>query len=104
MMTWYGLSVIVDVLTGWNVKQRMEYLETHWAYFLGFGLPLALATNYTSFLVTFGHLGSRLSHHNRHSRAGLFALFFPWFIITAVAATPVVSYGLCSSACMHLIP
>ena len=27
---------------GWTLDQRLEYFETHWAYFLGFGSPFAL--------------------------------------------------------------
>ncbi|CAL4123373.1 unnamed protein product, partial [Meganyctiphanes norvegica] len=31
---------------GWELYKRLKFIEEHWPYFLGFGLPLALITMY----------------------------------------------------------
>lgn len=60
------------VYKGWNIEQRLSYMERHWAYFFGFGFPGTLLTFFLSFL-----------------RSGaVFALIYPTFIIMAMMATP----------------
>jgi etoposide-induced 2.4 mRNA len=51
----------------------VEYFETHWAYFLGFGLPFTALTYFFTPLVS----------------AATFALLFPFFVIIATSAKPV---------------
>jgi etoposide-induced 2.4 mRNA len=29
---------------GWEIDRRLTYIEIHWIYFIGYGLPLALTT------------------------------------------------------------
>ncbi|ORX47968.1 EI24-domain-containing protein [Hesseltinella vesiculosa] len=56
---------------GWTQQHRMAFVERHWAYFLGFGLPGTLMTYFLSTL-----------------RAGaVFALIFPFFVIVASVST-----------------
>ncbi|CAL1279382.1 unnamed protein product [Larinioides sclopetarius] len=31
---------------GWNLQRRLHFIESKWPYFVGFGLPLAVATAY----------------------------------------------------------
>ncbi|KAI8048764.1 etoposide-induced protein 2.4-domain-containing protein [Gilbertella persicaria] len=59
----------------WSIEQRMTYIEQHWAYCLGFGLP---ATTITFFLSTL-------------RAGGVFALIYPTYIMMASSATPVPS-------------
>ncbi|XP_055943133.1 etoposide-induced protein 2.4 homolog [Argiope bruennichi] len=33
-------------LKGWSLQKRIHFIETKWPYFVGFGLPLAVATAY----------------------------------------------------------
>eukprot|EP00042_Codosiga_hollandica_P027833 m.141414 g.141414 ORF g.141414 m.141414 type:complete len:312 (+) comp52600_c0_seq2:271-1206(+) len=72
------------VSEGWDLKRRIEYFENKWAYFLGFGMPFTIVTSYFSFMIS----------------SAVFALAFPWFIITAVAAKP-ASFG---SSFVGLVP
>ncbi|PIK54622.1 putative etoposide-induced protein 2.4 [Apostichopus japonicus] len=39
---------------GWEVHQRVRYLETNWPYFAGFGLPLAVLTHLPSSFLASG--------------------------------------------------
>ncbi|KAI9008990.1 etoposide-induced protein 2.4-domain-containing protein [Phycomyces nitens] len=57
---------------GWSRDQSMLFIEYHWAYFLGFGLPVAALTFFLSTL----HAGA------------VFALVYPIFIIMASSASP----------------
>eukprot|EP00736_Rhodelphis_marinus_P007702 Rmarinus@m.17642 len=57
----------------WTLTRRCDYFEKHWIYFLGFGTPCTIATY---FFPTF------LS-------GGIWALLFPFLIITAVVSRPV---------------
>ncbi|KAI8341121.1 etoposide-induced protein 2.4-domain-containing protein [Chlamydoabsidia padenii] len=60
------------VYMGWSLEQRIAYIEQHWSFFLGFGLP---ATFLTFFLSTL--------------RGGaLFPLIYPSYVIMAFMATP----------------
>jgi etoposide-induced 2.4 mRNA len=62
---------------GWSTQYRVSYFEKHWAYFMGYGAPLALIT---VSLPTFVSLG-------------LYALTFPIFVILATVAKPVKRLG-----------
>ncbi|KAI9305412.1 etoposide-induced protein 2.4-domain-containing protein [Cunninghamella echinulata] len=56
---------------GWTQEHRMSFVEQHWPYFLGFGLPVTFLTYFLSTL----HAGA------------IFALFYPSFIINANIGT-----------------
>ncbi|KAI8067454.1 etoposide-induced protein 2.4-domain-containing protein [Gongronella butleri] len=56
---------------GWTQAHRMAFVERHWAYFLGFGLPATLLT----FFLTTLHAGA------------VFALVYPSFVILACVST-----------------
>ncbi|KAI8089650.1 etoposide-induced protein 2.4-domain-containing protein [Halteromyces radiatus] len=60
------------VYMGWTLEQRTAYVEQHWSFFLGFGLP---ATFLTFFLSTL-------------RSAAVFSLFYPSYVIMAFLATP----------------
>mmetsp|Transcript_30236 Transcript_30236/g.50809 ORF Transcript_30236/g.50809 Transcript_30236/m.50809 type:complete len:313 (-) Transcript_30236:135-1073(-) len=57
-------------MQGWDLERRLNYVESNWAFFAGFGTPCTLATY---FLPTF-------------VSAGLFALVFPLLIVLAVVS------------------
>ena len=76
---------------GWTLDQRLEYFETHWAYFLGFGSPFAFIIWLAGLPPVFKCAGAAHTTTHTHS-AALFALCFPWFIVTAVAAKPVARH------------
>merc|ERR1711968_196984 len=57
-------------IQGWRVEDKVRVFETNYAYFFGFGLPIALITAFFPFFVS----------------NGIFALVFPLFIILATAA------------------
>lgn len=57
---------------GWSLDQRVEYFESHWMYFLGFGMPITLASFFWPITVN----------------QGIYALLFPMFIIMSNRATP----------------
>ncbi|KAI8580552.1 hypothetical protein K450DRAFT_236161 [Umbelopsis ramanniana AG] len=69
---------------GLTMDQRMSSLERHWAFFLGFGIPLTTLTFFLSSL----------------RAAAVYAIFFPSFVI--MATTAVVQPPL--SARPHSIP
>ncbi|CAO3627740.1 unnamed protein product [Cunninghamella blakesleeana] len=52
---------------GWTQEHRMSFVEQHWPYFFGFGLPVTCLTYFLSTL----HAGA------------IFSLFYPSFIINA---------------------
>ncbi|CAL8101289.1 unnamed protein product [Orchesella dallaii] len=54
------------VQMGWPLHQRLQYLESNWPYFLGFGLPLSVITYCPSDYFISG---------------SVFAIVFPLFII-----------------------
>jgi len=66
------------VQMGWPLHQRLQYLESNWPYFLGFGLPLSVITYCPNDFFISG---------------SLFAIVFPLFIISGneaeVTAVPV---------------
>nr|KAJ3421070.1 hypothetical protein HK105_004577 [Polyrhizophydium stewartii] len=57
----------------WPLSQQLDFFESHWAYFAGFGLPMTLLTFFFPQAVNLG----------------LFALVFPIFIIMANHGRPV---------------
>lgn len=67
------------VQMGLPLHQRLNYIETNWPYFIGFGLPLTLLTNCWSDWV----IG-----------ACVFAVLFPVFIISGNEADVVVVNGM----------
>mmetsp|Transcript_97985 Transcript_97985/g.204401 ORF Transcript_97985/g.204401 Transcript_97985/m.204401 type:complete len:340 (-) Transcript_97985:152-1171(-) len=56
----------------WTSNERLECFEGHWVYFFGFGFPISLLTFFCP----------------RFVDSGVFALFFPLCIMTAIAAEP----------------
>eukprot|EP00933_Yihiella_yeosuensis_P041240 TRINITY_DN35654_c1_g1_i1.p1 TRINITY_DN35654_c1_g1~~TRINITY_DN35654_c1_g1_i1.p1 ORF type:complete len:322 (+),score=38.80 TRINITY_DN35654_c1_g1_i1:48-968(+) len=70
----------------WTSNARLDYFENHWLYFAGFGFPVSLL----SFLCP------------RFIDAGVFALFFPIFILTATTAEPKALEK--SSSCFKRLP
>ncbi|CAO3638324.1 unnamed protein product [Cunninghamella echinulata] len=60
------------VYLGWSLEKRLTYIEQHWSFFLGFGVPITVLTFFLSTL-----------------RSGaLFALFYPSYVIMAFLASP----------------
>jgi len=56
---------------GLELHKRLDFIETNWPYFLGFGLPLAAITSYFPSVVVSGCV---------------FAMFFPFFIVSGNCA------------------
>ncbi|EXX63360.1 EI24-domain-containing protein [Rhizophagus irregularis] len=57
---------------GWKLEKRIEYFEERWAYFAGFGFTFTVITFFVDQFLS----------------AGVFALFFPLYIIMANNALP----------------
>jgi hypothetical protein len=57
---------------GWNLAQEIEYMESHWIYFSGFGLILTCVTWSFPILI----------------RLGLISYIFPFYIIMSSRAIP----------------
>ena len=56
---------------GWDIKQRIFYIETRWPYYFGFGLFLSIIVSLTgSYIIS----------------ATLFAFIFPAYILSAIEA------------------
>ncbi|KAF4755077.1 Etoposide induced 2.4 mRNA, partial [Perkinsus olseni] len=60
------------VYLGWESHVRLRFIERHWAYFVGFGLPSTVLC----------------SVFPRFIDNGIFSMLFPICIMTAVAARP----------------
>ncbi|KAI8889917.1 EI24-domain-containing protein [Backusella circina FSU 941] len=60
------------VYMGWNIEKRLSYMEKHWSYFIGFGVPGTLLTFFPSFLRS----------------CAVFNLIYPSFIIMSMMAIP----------------
>lgn len=54
------------------LMKNLAFFEVNSAYFMGFGFIFAVSTNYFPFLLS----------------TGLYAVFFPFFLLTAIRATP----------------
>ena len=54
------------------LMKNLAFFEVNFSYFMGFGFVFAVSTNYFPFLLS----------------TGLYAVFFPFFLLTAVRATP----------------
>lgn len=54
------------------LMKNLAFFEVNCSYFMGFGFVFAVSTNYFPFLLS----------------TGLYAVFFPFFLLTAVRATP----------------
>lgn len=57
---------------GWSLEQRIGYFEERWSYFAGFGFLFTVITFFVDQFLS----------------AGVFALFFPLYIIMAINAHP----------------
>ncbi|OQR83768.1 hypothetical protein ACHHYP_14324 [Achlya hypogyna] len=63
---------------GWGLEKRLAVMEQHWAYFAGFGCPFTLATFFAPNFIS----------------KGLFAVFFPVFMLLAITSDPPSGEGI----------
>ncbi|RKO97712.1 EI24-domain-containing protein [Caulochytrium protostelioides] len=67
---------------GWPLDHRLAYIERHWAYFLGFGMPLSAATFFLSPTL----------------QQGIYALLFPMTCLNHPPATRRAGEACCGAA------
>jgi etoposide-induced 2.4 mRNA len=73
MFSWLSAFYCFDYrwrFGGFNIERRKTAFVRDWAFFLGFGLPITVASHFLPFFVSYC----------------LYAVAFPYFIITGIAA------------------
>lgn len=85
---------------GWELHKRLTYIENHWPYFLGFGTILTILTQLTSSItIRWNIIHSKLMTllenlmllYKTLCSGCIFAVFFPFTILSANEATPVTN-------------
>ncbi|KAH8956626.1 hypothetical protein BDL97_07G050700 [Sphagnum fallax] len=75
LLSWLYAYYCFDYKWGfarWSLEKRLNFFETNWAFFAGFGSPCVIATFFFSPLVS----------------AGVMAILFPLFVLVATASNP----------------
>lgn len=84
---------------GWELPERLRYIETNWPYFVGFGLPLAVLTALPqSYMIRYLQYNTEIFIQHDFCiyqqffffSACVFSILFPLFIISANEARPVI--------------
>ncbi|KAJ8913417.1 hypothetical protein NQ315_017160 [Exocentrus adspersus] len=61
---------------GWEIHRRLSFIEANWPYFIGFGMPMTLITQFWDSWMVSGCV---------------FSILFPFYIISGNEASPVIS-------------